>query len=254
VHTLLDAVDPIPDSQAKMLRIRRELDQKRGPRAARVPALGLAALVVLFGASAFAAVRIYVAVVAPPTSTTESLTARSPAHSAARPAHHRPQTSIAPTLLAPAPAQDALVADEPPSSMPAPGKAAAVVAPLRSANPQARTGTRSASNRGEPHARAHAEPTSSQAIATASDSELVHRALKALRRDHDPALAARLLEQHRARSPAGPLAEEALSLQIEAASLLGDPRAHLLAREYLARYPNGRYLSVAQRALQDPAL
>ena len=87
-----------------------------------------------------------------------------------------------------------------------------------------------------------------------SDSELVHRALKALRHDHDPALAARLLDQQRAAVHGGPLAEEALALQIEATSSLRQVRSRDFAREYLARYPNGRYRSVAEKALQDPQL
>jgi hypothetical protein len=88
----------------------------------------------------------------------------------------------------------------------------------------------------------------------AGDSELVHRALKALRHDHDPALAARLLDQQRATVHGGPLAEEALALQIEATSSLRQVRSRDFAREYLARYPNGRYHSVAEKALQDPQL
>jgi hypothetical protein len=81
----------------------------------------------------------------------------------------------------------------------------------------------------------------------------VHRAAKALRHDGDPALAARLLEAHRAQSAAGPLAEEALSLEIEAAIELHAPRAATLAREYLSRYPGGRYTDIAQRALAGTA-
>jgi hypothetical protein len=84
---------------------------------------------------------------------------------------------------------------------------------------------------------------------TAKDGELVHRALQALRRKDDPALAARLLAQHRKAQPSGALAEEALSLQIEAAVALEDPRALMFAREYLARYPHGRYVHVARNAL-----
>jgi hypothetical protein len=82
-----------------------------------------------------------------------------------------------------------------------------------------------------------------------SDSELVVRALQTLRREHDPAEAARLLERYRARNPGGVLAEEVLSLQIEAALAGEDPRAHAFAREYLSRYPEGRYRERAGRAL-----
>ena len=98
-----------------------------------------------------------------------------------------------------------------------------------------------------------AHDTSPEALSHASDSELVHRAAKALRSDHDPALAARLLEVHRARSPSGPLAEEALSMQVEALHELHSSRTAALAREYLARYPGGRYTAVATRALADTA-
>ena len=83
-----------------------------------------------------------------------------------------------------------------------------------------------------------------------TDNERVHRAVKALRRDGNPALAARLLERV-ARDRSGPLAEETLSLRIEAALALEDPRTGALAREYIARYPKGRYLRVARRALQE---
>ena len=82
-----------------------------------------------------------------------------------------------------------------------------------------------------------------------SDSERVHRAVRALRREGNPALAARLLDRV-ARDAPGPLAEEALSLRIEAALAQDDPRTGALAREYMARYPKGRYLRVARRALQ----
>jgi hypothetical protein len=89
----------------------------------------------------------------------------------------------------------------------------------------------------------------SRAAKRSSDSELVVRAVQTLRRDHDPALASRLLERYRTRNPAGVLAEEVLSLQIEAAVAAGDPRAPAFAREYLARYPDGRYRERAERAL-----
>jgi hypothetical protein len=55
------------------------------------------------------------------------------------------------------------------------------------------------------------------------------------------------------RNPSGPLAEEALSLRIEAALALDDPRARSLARQYVVRYPSGRYLAVAHRALSEGA-
>jgi hypothetical protein len=89
------------------------------------------------------------------------------------------------------------------------------------------------------------------AEAAAHDSALVYRAVQALRREKNPKLAAKLLDQDRMRNPHGPLAEEALSLRIEAALELGDPRAKTFAAQYLARYPRGRYLAIARRANGD---
>jgi len=100
--------------------------------------------------------------------------------------------------------------------------------------------------------RAGAAPEASAPTAPSSAAEaaLVHSAVKALRRDGDPGRAAKLLDRYAARDPHGPLAEEALSLRIEAALARQDPKACTYAREYLARHPGGRYRNVAQRALQ----
>ena len=95
------------------------------------------------------------------------------------------------------------------------------------------------------------KPSEGTRTADEAASELVHRALRALRRDGDAALAARLLERHRARDPDGPLVEEALALQIEASAALGEARARGFAREYLTRYPSGRYRNVAERVLAN---
>jgi hypothetical protein len=217
-QALIDAVDPVDVSDARMLRIRRELDAPRGALATarRVPALALALFTVLFGASAFAAVRIYVAVTQPPAAREPSTAApeRAPrTHRAAQPKQ------------AAEPARDPALDEAPPEVEPP--------------APAPRT---------EPRVHGKLAPKTRSV-----DSELVHRAVQALRVDHDPALAARLLDENRARYPNGPLAEEALSLQIEAALDLGAPRAQTLAAEYVARYPNGRYLAAARRALAGAA-
>ncbi|MFT3925729.1 MAG: hypothetical protein QM778_24520 [Myxococcales bacterium] len=81
------------------------------------------------------------------------------------------------------------------------------------------------------------------------DTELVHQAVKALRRDHDPTRAAQLLESVYTRDPAGVLAEEVMSLRVEAAVARGDTRAKLYAKQYLARYPRGRYRAQVSNAL-----
>ena len=43
--------------------------------------------------------------------------------------------------------------------------------------------------------------------------------------------------------------QQALALRIEAAQKRGDPAATRYARDYLARYPRGRYRALANRAL-----
>lgn len=88
-------------------------------------------------------------------------------------------------------------------------------------------------------------------IEPSRDSALVHQAMTALRRDHDAATAARLLSEQRTAYPESPLAEEALSLHIEAAVASEDPRAGDLAALYMVRYPNGRYVAIATRALKS---
>jgi hypothetical protein len=81
----------------------------------------------------------------------------------------------------------------------------------------------------------------------ASDVARIHEAAKALRADGDPARALQLLES--SEKVAGPLAEEALALRIEAANASHDPRAKSLAQSYLSRYPAGRYGELARRTL-----
>jgi hypothetical protein len=58
-----------------------------------------------------------------------------------------------------------------------------------------------------------------------------------------------LVEQYRARQPQGVLQEEALILSIESAVARHAPNASALAREYLTRFPNGRFAVQARRAL-----
>lgn len=93
-------------------------------------------------------------------------------------------------------------------------------------------------------------PANGASATEMSDIARVHEAAKALRRDRDSARALQLLE---GRPIAGPLAEEALALRIEASLARGDGRAGRLASAYLARYPRGRYRDVASRALAGRA-
>jgi hypothetical protein len=81
------------------------------------------------------------------------------------------------------------------------------------------------------------------------DPSQVAEAVRALRKQGDSARAQALLDQYLRNNPRGALAEDALALSIEAAAARKDPRAADYARRYLARYPNGRFRAVAERAL-----
>lgn len=220
---LVESVEPVVTSPERMARIRRKLDEpsRGGTFAAvrRLPAIAVAGLIALFGASAFAAVRVFV----------EAREVKAVEAAQHIDGVHKP---------AAAPKPREVVAVEP--SQP----------PAIEAAPQ------SPSPRAMPRPRSKAAPVRTPEEERAEivhDSELVHRAVKALRRDRNPALAARLLEEDRVRNPSGPLAEEALSLRIEAALALHDARAATLAQQYIARYPSGRYLAIARRALSEGA-
>ena len=82
----------------------------------------------------------------------------------------------------------------------------------------------------------------------ASERALVFDAMRALRREGQPARAARLLDEYLRSYPRGLLAEEALALAIEAASANGDPRTKSFADRYLSNYPEGRFRAAALRA------
>jgi hypothetical protein len=290
---LIEAAPALPDSSASMLRIRRALDRvpARGSSVLRAPAFLVGGALVLFGASAFAAVRMWVDHRAPRHATEQQVEApalavvsaprtnpgsaspelaqaeesarvqlpvspvsdeprveasarakRAPkGHKARRTKLSRPARRAA-SRLAAAPAQpaaaapDAIAAPSPATEAPLPAQAERATQ-LRVAEPQPMA------------APPEAEEVRAEPVKRSSDSELVVRAVRALRRDHDPDAAARLLERYRTRNPSGVLAEEVLSLQIEAAVAAKNARAAAFAREYLARYPAGRYRARAKQAL-----
>jgi hypothetical protein len=81
------------------------------------------------------------------------------------------------------------------------------------------------------------------------EAALVLAAVRALRREHNPARAGDLLDEYLRRFPQGVLAEEALAVGIEAAVARLDARAaRLLAEQYLGRYPAGRFVGLARKA------
>jgi hypothetical protein len=95
------------------------------------------------------------------------------------------------------------------------------------------------------HARAAGSPIHSE------DPSRVVDAIQALRTDHDPVRAGRLLSEYLARYPHGALAEEAVALSIEAAAARHSPSATTFAERYLRQYPNGRFRRAAEQALEQ---
>ncbi|HVY39325.1 MAG TPA: hypothetical protein VHM31_15380 [Polyangia bacterium] len=85
--------------------------------------------------------------------------------------------------------------------------------------------------------------------AKGEDPSALVAAVRALRSEHDPQRAARLLDAYLRTYPHGALAEEALALQIEAAASMKSPRASVFAEQYLRAYPNGRFRQSARQAL-----
>jgi hypothetical protein len=81
------------------------------------------------------------------------------------------------------------------------------------------------------------------------DPSQVAEAVRALRKQGDPLRAQQLLDHYLRANPRGALAEDALALSIEAAAARKDPRAVDYARRYLARYPQGRFRSLAERVV-----
>jgi hypothetical protein len=101
-----------------------------------------------------------------------------------------------------------------------------------------------------PH-RTSAETPHEAAIAPSSgESVLMVQAVRALRRDRDPARAQALAEEALRRYPKGPQVEEAMDLLMEAAAERGDAAgAQRAAERYLARFPSGRFADRARHVL-----
>ncbi|HVZ87876.1 MAG TPA: hypothetical protein VHG72_12955 [Polyangia bacterium] len=88
-------------------------------------------------------------------------------------------------------------------------------------------------------------------LSGAEDPAALVGAVRALRSDHDPERAARLLDAYLRAYPHGALAEEALALEVEATAALGSPRAIAFAQQYLRIYPDGRFSQTARQILID---
>jgi hypothetical protein len=84
--------------------------------------------------------------------------------------------------------------------------------------------------------------------ATTSESVLIVQAVRALRRENDPARAQALAEESLRRYPRGAQVEEAMVLAMESAAARGDDAgARRAAARYLDRYPAGRFADRARR-------
>ncbi|HVZ71552.1 MAG TPA: hypothetical protein VHJ20_04180, partial [Polyangia bacterium] len=89
--------------------------------------------------------------------------------------------------------------------------------------------------------------------AATDDPTLVATALRALRREHDPARAGALVEDYLRQWPNGALTEEAMALAVEAAAARHDARAAAWADRYLRRFPNGRFRDAVSASARTPA-
>jgi len=81
-------------------------------------------------------------------------------------------------------------------------------------------------------------------------SELLLKAMRALRIERDSARARTLLVTYLARHPKADLSEEALVMLVEAAAAHGDGDAALLADQYSKLYPGGQFANQVRRALE----
>jgi hypothetical protein len=105
-----------------------------------------------------------------------------------------------------------------------------------------------------PPAVAAGPAVSQREVVVDDESTLMVRAVRALRRDGDPARAQMLAAQALQRFPHGAQAEEAMALIMEAASARGDASgAQQAASAYLARFGSGRFADRARRILVSPS-
>jgi hypothetical protein len=225
---LLAHTQPLGKSEARKRRVWNALSSGRSSRLGfRLSALHVAFASVLCAAVSSAAVGGYYVkhraaeaaqIPAPAQPATHG---KSRAAATARGPGHAPATPPEPLVTAPA-AEATLAADADKS---------AATRPLTRAKPEAAVARRAASE---------------------ADAELLVEAMRA-RRGGDAQRVSELVDEYRARHPQGALQEEALILSVESAVARHAPNASALAREYLRRFPSGRFALQARRALDSNA-
>lgn len=216
LNELFELLEPTVTLEHVKLRTKRRVLTQVQTRTARLPRL-VAAVVLLGAASAAAAgVRELVVAASPPAELPPRVLAGVPTP--------RPVVRVS-SQSPPANSEPNMGTDSP--------KPEASVPSARVAKPQL----------------ARSAQTPKNARPSVDDPTHVVRALRALRQEGQPARAGALLERYLEEQPQGALAEEALALSIEAALSENSERASAFARRYLKSYPEGRYRSVARRAL-----
>lgn len=172
----------------------------------------------------------------------------------ARPAATAPVPALpAPRAAAPASSSPSINEQEP-STAPAPIAVRAVVPPSRAQRRKSVAVAEHVADSVNPKRieATTAPPSRPSPTLDPQESVLVHAAVRALRVDGRASRARALLTEYLSRFPQGALSEDAVALQIEAATAERDPvAARRWATRYLNDFPSGRFRAVADSVLHE---